>query len=127
MKKRYKGYYCRICGAIKPNEQFSGKGHRNHICKECSRKPKAEINEIDIEEEIFGYLKQSHISNKNVKRLKLLVKSESDKIAKLADIVIEVAKVKPYKKRRLKVLARERRDLLEKLDETGLILAHHNY
>jgi hypothetical protein len=127
MKKRYKGHYCRICGAIKPNEQFSGKGHRNHICKECSRKPKAEINEIDIEEEIFGYLKQSHISNKNVKRLKLLVKSESDKIAKLSDIVIEVAKVKPYKKRRLKVLARERRDLLEKLDETGLILVHHNY
>jgi len=127
MNKRYKGHYCRICGAIKPNEQFSGKGHRNHICKECSRKPKAEINEIDIEEEIFGYLKQSHISNKNVKRLKLLVKSESDKIAKLADIVIEVAKVKPYKKRRLKVLARERRDLLEKLEETGLILAHHNY
>ena len=127
MNKRYKGHYCRICGAIKPNEQFSGKGHRNHICKECSRKPKAEINEIDIEEEIFGYLKQSHISYKNVKRLKLLVKSESDKIAKLADIVIEVAKVKPYKKRRLKVLARERRDLLEKLDETGLILAHYNY
>ena len=127
MNKRYKGHYCRICGAIKPNEQFSGKGHRNHICKECSRKPKAEINEIDIEEEIFGYLKQSHISNKNVKRLKLLVKSESVKIAKLADIVIEVAKVKPYKKRRLKVLARERRDLLEKLEETGLILAHHNY
>jgi len=127
MNKRYKGHYCRICGAIKPNEQFSGKGHRNHICKECSRKPKAEINEIDIEEEIFGYLKQSHISNKNMKRLKLLVKSESDKIAKLADIVIEVAKVKPYKKRRLEVLARERRDLLEKLEETGLILAHHNY
>ena len=62
-----------------------------------------------------------------MKRLKLLVKSESDKIAKLADIVIEVAKVKPYKKRRLEVLARERRDLLEKLEETGLILAHHNY
>ena len=127
MKKRYSGHYCRICGANKPNEKYSNKGHRNHICKECSRKPRVEINEIDMEQEIFGYLKQSHISNKNVKRLKLLVKSVSDKIAKLADIVIDVAKVKPYKKRRLKVLARERRDLLEKLDETGLILAHHNY
>jgi hypothetical protein len=127
MKKRYSGRYCRICGTIKPNERFSGKGHRDHICKECVRKPKVEIDEIDKKEEIFSYLKQSHISNKNMKRLKLLAESESDKIAKLAYIVLEVAKVKPYKKRRLKVLARERRDLLEKLEETGLILAHHNY
>jgi hypothetical protein len=126
MKKRYSGHYCRICGAIKPNERFSRKGHRTHICKECSRKPKVEINEIDMENEIFGYLKQSHISDKNVKRLKQLVNSESDKIAKLANIVLEVADVKPYKRRRLKVLARERRDLLQKLEETGLILAHHN-
>jgi len=80
-----------------------------------------------MEHEIFGYLKQSHISDKNVKRLKQLVDSESDKIAKLANIVLEVANVKPYKKRRLKVLARERRDLLQKMEETGLILAHHNY
>jgi len=80
-----------------------------------------------MEHEIFGYLKQSHISDKNVKRLKLLVNSESDKIAELANIVLEVANVKPYKKRRLKVLARERRDLLQKMEETGLILAHHNY
>ena len=79
-----------------------------------------------MEHEIFGYLKQSHISNKNVKRLKQLVDSESDKIAKLANIVLEVADVKPYKRRRLKVLARERRDLLQKLEEIGLILAHHN-
>jgi hypothetical protein len=71
-------------------------------------------------------LKQSHISDKNVKRLKHLVDSESDKIAKLANLVLEVADAKPYRRRRLKVLARERRDLLQKLEETGLILAHHN-
>ncbi len=81
--------------------------------------------EIDTRAEIFGYLKQQHISNKNVKRLKLLAESGNEKIAELAIIVLEVAKVKPYKKRRLKVLARERRDLLDKLDKTGLILAHH--
>ncbi|RLC00606.1 MAG: hypothetical protein DRH90_18060 [Deltaproteobacteria bacterium] len=125
MKKRYSGHYCRICSTIQPNEKFSGKGHRDHICKECARKPKAAIVEIDTRAEIFGYLKQQHISNKNVKRLKLLAESGNEKIAELAIIVLEVAKVKPYKKRRLKVLARERRDLLDKLDKTGLILAHH--
>lgn len=32
------GHYCRICGRTRPNEKFSGKGHRNHICKDCSRR-----------------------------------------------------------------------------------------
>jgi hypothetical protein len=123
--KKYRGHYCRICGRIRPNEKFSGKGHRNHICKECARKPKTEIDKIEQKEEIFKYLQQSHISKKNVTRLSMLAESENQKIAELAGIVLEVARVKPHKKRRLKVLARERRDLLDKLDETGLILAHH--
>jgi len=123
MKKKRSGHYCRICGTSRPNEKFTGKGHRDHICKECARKPKAERDEIDQTEEIFSFMSQSHISKKNVERLSVLADSEHDKISELAGIVLEVAKVKPYKKGRLKVLARERRDLLEKLDETGLIFA----
>ena len=118
-------HYCRICGRNKPNEKFSGKGHRIHVCKECARMPKEKRDAIEQEEEIFNYLKQSHISKKNVSRLNTLSCSENPRIAELASIVLEVAKVKPYKKRRLKVLARERRDLLLKLKETGLIFAHH--
>ncbi len=30
------GHYCKVCGHMRPNEKFSGKGHRNHICKECA-------------------------------------------------------------------------------------------
>jgi len=122
------GHWCRICGETKPNEKFSGKGHKNYICKQCSSKPKGEIDEIDQKEEIFGYLKQSHISAKNIGRLQYLSTSTNATnadIAKLAVIVLEVAKVRPYKKRRLKILAKERRDLLEQLRETGLIYAHH--
>ena len=124
MKKK-PGHYCRICGRRRPNEKFSGKGHRHHICKDCSRKPKAEIDQIDNEIEIFKYLQQSNISKKNINRLSELATSEDDKIAEWAGIVLEVAKVKPHQKRRLKFLAKERRDLLKKLDETGLIWAHH--
>jgi hypothetical protein len=87
--------------------------------------PKEKRDTIELEEVIFNYLKQSHISKKNVYRLNTLSCSENPKIAELAGIVLEVAKVKPYKKRRLKVLAIERRDLLQKLKETGLILGHH--
>ncbi|BBO92798.1 hypothetical protein DSCOOX_59780 [Desulfosarcina ovata subsp. ovata] len=124
MKKRH-GHYCRICGSIKPNEAFSGKGHRNHICKVCSKLPRSEIDSIDQKDEIFNFLSQSHISKKNISRLHSLIESPDEEVAKLAGIVLDVAMVKPYKKKRLKFLAREHRDLLEKLDETGLIVAHH--
>jgi len=60
-----------------------------------------------------------------VRRLRELTNSENGTISELAAVVLEVAQVKPYKRRRLKVLARQRRDLIRKLDETGLIMAHH--
>jgi hypothetical protein len=119
------GHYCRICGRTRPNEKFSGKGHRTHVCRDCARLPKPERNAVEWEEEIFNYLKQSHISAKNLARLKTLAASDDPRIAELAAIVSEVAAVKPHRRGRLRVLARERRDLLEALERTGLILAHH--
>jgi hypothetical protein len=75
-------------------------------------------------EEIYHFLEQSHISDKNVTRLQVLAASPSDEVAEHAAIVLEVAVVKPYKRRRLKFLASHHRDLLEKLIRTGLIDAH---
>ena len=94
------GHFCRICGRNRPNEQFSGKGHKNHICKKCTSLPKQEINEIELKEEIFGYLKQSNISKKNLTLLQKLTNSSNTQVAELANIVLEVGLVKPLKKRR---------------------------
>lgn len=107
MKKK-PGHYCRICGRRRPNEKFSGKGHHTHVCKDCARMPKEDREAIEQKDEIFGFLRQSHISEKNVSRLKTLSQSQNLRIAELASIVLQVASVKPYKKRRLKILARER-------------------
>jgi len=87
--------------------------------------PREKRQAIEQEEEIFGYLRQSHISQKNVKRLQVLTRSENGRVVELAEIVLEVAAVNPHKRRRLKILAKERRDLLRRLEETGLIFAHH--
>ena len=87
--------------------------------------PKSNRDAIEQEEEIVNYLKQSRISAKNTVRLGQLAASPDPRIAELATIVIEVAEVKPFKKRRLQVLARERRDLLDALERTGLMAAHH--
>jgi len=86
--------------------------------------PKAEREAIEQADEIYNFLDQSHISDLNVKRLEALVQSPNPKTAELAGIVLEVARAKPYKKRRLQVLAEKRPDLLAKLEETGLIDAH---
>ena len=115
------GHYCRLCGASRPNEAFSGKGHRAHVCKLCARLPKEQREVIEQEDEIFGYLRQSHISDKNIERLKILSVSQETCIKDMATLVLEVALVKPYKVRRLKVLAKERKDLLARLLDAGLI------
>jgi len=119
------GHYCRICGRTRPNEKFSGKGHRTHVCRDCAQLPKPSRDAIEQEKEIFNYLNQSHITAKNTARLRQLAASEDQRIAELAAIVIEVAQIKPFKRRRLQVLARETRDLLDALQRTGLIDAHH--
>jgi ribosome maturation protein Sdo1 len=119
------GHRCRICGSTRPNEKFSGKGHKNHICKACGRKPKEEIEEIEQSEEIFNYLRQSNISKGNISRLQKLACSGNKDIAKMANIVLEVARIKPHKNRRLKLLAKKNRELLSKLENTGMIMAHH--
>jgi hypothetical protein len=100
------GHYCRICGRERPNEQFSGNGHKIHVCKRCKARPK-----------------QSHISEKNVAHLERMAKSDNPQVASLAAIVLDVARVKPYKTRRLKFLAQKHPELLGKLRDTGLILA----
>ena len=65
-------------------------------------------------------MRQSRISEKNVQRLETLRASDDERVAELADVVLEVAQVKPRKKGRHRMLARDRRDLLQRLDETGL-------
>jgi len=48
-KKRTKPgdrHYCWVCGTHKAHEKFSGKGHANHMCKQCHALPVAERNEM---------------------------------------------------------------------------------
>ena len=118
------GHYCRICGRQRPNEQFSGKGHKIHVCKRCQGKPKSERQAIENVDEIFRFVRQSHISEKNVARLEQMARSENPRVASLAAIVLRVARVKPYKTRRLKFLAQRHPELLQELENTGLVLCH---
>ena len=115
-------HYCRICGRYRPNEQFTGKGHRDHVCKKCSRLPVEKQQAIEQKDEIAGFLTQSNISKKNLTRLKKLSKSSDEEISQWAALVLAIGKAHPRKRKRLRYLARERKDLMYQLEETGLIL-----
>src|SRR5882724_430895 len=114
-------HYCHICGRRRANERFSGRGHRDHVCKECMRLPSEKRRQIEELDETTGFLTQSNISEKNLKRLALLVESADEEVAQLAKVVREIAEIRPRKRRRLKVLAKEHRNLFLRLEELGLL------
>jgi hypothetical protein len=60
-----------------------------------------------------------------VVRLEQMVKSEDPHVAGLAAIVLRVARVKPYRTRRLKFLTQRHPELLRELEDTGLLLSRN--
>jgi len=115
------GHFCRICGRKRPNERFSGKGHRSHVCKDCARLPKAERERIEQLDEMEGFLRQHSISQRNIERLEALTESPDADVAELARLVLDVARLRPFKKRRWKYLAENHPGIYLELEERGLL------
>jgi hypothetical protein len=108
-------HYCRICGRNRRNEKFSGRGHRNHICKDCQRLPREQLDRIERMDELYGFLDQSNISPKNIARLEALARHANSEIKDLALLILEVARVKPHKRRRWRFLEQNHPDLFQRL------------
>jgi hypothetical protein len=112
-----------MCGRIRPNEYFGGKGRRRHLCKKCRQRPRAEQDRVKALLAIEGYFEQRNISEKNVAHLKELCSFPDADIRETAEVLLEVARIKPHKRKRLGYLARRAPDLLTRLEQCGLILA----
>ena len=110
-------HYCRICGRSRRNEKFSGRGHRNRICKDCQRLPREQRDRIERMDELYGFLEQSNISRKNIIRLEILAQHVNNDVRHLAMLILEVARVKPHKRRRWKFLAHNHFGLYLRLKE----------
>jgi hypothetical protein len=85
--------------------------------------PERERQVIENMDDIFRFMRQSHISEKNVACMEQMVKSENPQVASLAAIVLKVARVKPYRNRRLTFLAQRHPELMQELENAGLVLA----
>jgi len=116
------GRFCILCARVRPNEAFGGKGERARICRWCRRLPRTKRDALKCGQEIVRILEQSHVSDKNLARLRALASAPDAFIANLAAVVLDVSVVTPYRRRRFRVLARQRRDLLKRMEESGLIL-----
>ena len=116
------GFSCRVCGKRKPKLAFPGKGRRGYICLECAKIPLAERIKIQHADEIFHYMRQAKMSDETVLRLQTLQASKNNHVAMLATLVLEVAALKPYRKGRLKELARDNPELLDRLRNAGLVM-----
>jgi hypothetical protein len=116
------GRFCILCARLRPNEAFGGKGERARICRQCRHLPQAGQDALKCEHEILRFLEQSHVSDKNLARLRTLASSPDSRIADLAAVVLDVSVATPYRRRRFRILARQRRDLLKRMEQSGLIL-----
>jgi hypothetical protein len=79
--------------------------------------PREKRDCIERLDEVRGFLDQSNLSARNIGRLKTLVSHTDSEVQSLASLVLEVALVHPYKRRRWRHLAAHHRDLLNRAVE----------
>ena len=75
--------------------------------------PREKRDRIERLDELWDFLDQSNISAKNIARLKTLVTHPDVEVQKLATLVLDVALVHPFKRRRWRPLAARHRDLFD--------------
>jgi hypothetical protein len=120
-KKKYRGHYCWICGEIRPNEKFSGSGHKNHICKKCTGKPKEKIQRIKDEQFIYGILDQKNISKNNIEELDKIANKYRDDLGKAAETIAKIGRLHPRKKKRIGFLYNKQRAIFDDLVKLDFI------
>ena len=115
------GAYCRICGCVRRNEAFSGRGRRKGICKKCQQMPK--VGRQRIADEIFlaKVLEQGNISEKNIKSLKEMSLRSNGTLRERATALAELGLVHPGKKKRYGYLYHRKPELYARMVRLGMI------
>ncbi|MCX6930264.1 MAG: hypothetical protein NT154_44700 [Verrucomicrobia bacterium] len=76
--------------------------------------PREKRDRIERLDELWNFLDQSRISEKNVGRLKNLIAQPDSEVQNLATFILDVARVHPYKRRRWRRLAVRHRDIVHR-------------
>lgn len=57
-RAKRRGHFCWVCGRVRSNESFSGRGHARHVCKACSKLGRAELEVLQAIRDfdrLFGF------------------------------------------------------------------------
>jgi hypothetical protein len=109
-RKRYRGHFCWSCGRIRPNEQFSGKGHARHLCRECARLGPEELEYRSAACNLDRCIADGLIRRKRRNEFNRFLEHKNPRVRQLAqELLAEDA--------RLRAEWREQRRLEEELEE----------
>ena len=97
-------------------EVYRARSSRPYL-QRLSAFPRSEREQIEHMDELFGFLEQSNISAKNIARLEILSHNKDNEVKRLAALVLDIARVKPHKRRRWKFLAQNHPVLFARLKE----------
>jgi len=92
------------------------------VCRKCKPITRTqEWKDEQVQEEIFNFLRQKNISKKNQKRLQELCASANSTIVEQAQLALEVSRIQSHKRKRLRNLRYNHRDLYDRLIDAALI------
>jgi len=116
------GQFCWMCGRSRPNEAFSGKNHGRHLCRDCARQPKAERDRESRIRDLYSILlRQRVISPKNIGMAVEWAGSEDPAVAELAQLVADIGRTHPGRKKRLPTIRQRHPALWARMVAAGLV------
>ena len=97
-KKRYRGHFCRVCARVLPNEKFSGRGRKIHVCNKCKKLPlhkQAELTHLNKIDRLYKYL-PSNLSRSNRAMLEQYMNHGSPRVRAAARELLDLFTGKKY-------------------------------
>ena len=94
------GRPCDICGLDRPHEAFGGRGPRSHVCNRCMRMTKAKRQVMLAELELSAFLGQTHISDRNISRIRQVAQHPNPQVAALGTGMLDAVLIAPPIKRK---------------------------
>jgi ribosome-binding protein aMBF1 (putative translation factor) len=89
-RKKHRGHFCWCCGRIRANERFSGRGHARHLCKDCAKLGKEEIDYRQAVRDIDGLLDWNGVvRRKQRKRFEPFLSHPDERVRRYAEQVAE--------------------------------------
>ena len=92
-----------------------------HICKKCASMPKEKRLFVEAQAHVYTFLSQTHISDRNVSKLRQLAASKNLQVAQLANPMLETVLAAPRKRQRVILTMRMRDEISVRWAEAGIL------